>query len=266
MNDAKPRLFADDTNIFCFSNNLDDLTRVINSELAKLDEWFKANKLLINTSKTNHCLFKPNRNKIINNEFTIEMGSKLKEVSSLKYLGLQIDCNLNWNDHIDILTNSLVKYCSMFAKLRHLVPVECLKALFLSLVQSKISYALEVYGVAKECHLKRLQVLQNRMLKILQFKNYRCSTNILHKCYGILKVKDLYEAKILNFMHKVHHNPEKLPMHFITILKPTRTNINMKQDKENTINYAEPANTGVTKRLKTKVQDSGITSQTTSNI
>ena len=92
MNDAKPRLFADDTNIFCFSNNLDDLTRVINSELAKLDEWFKVNKLLINTSKTNHCLFKPNRNKIINNEFTIEMGSKLKEVSSLKYLGLQIDC------------------------------------------------------------------------------------------------------------------------------------------------------------------------------
>ena len=214
MNDAKPRLFADDTNIFCFSNNLDDLTRVINSELAKLDEWFKANKLLINTSKTNHCLFKPNRNKIINNEFSIEMGSKLKEVSSLKYLGLQIDCNLNWNDHMDILTNSLVKYCSMFAKLRHLVPVECLKALFLSLVQSKISYALEVYGVAKECHLKRLQVLQNRMLKILQFKNYRCSTNILHKCYGILKIKDLYEAKILNFMHKVHHNPEKLPNAF----------------------------------------------------
>ena len=214
MNDAKPRLFADDTNIFYFSNKVDDLAKVINSELTKLDEWFKANKLLINTSKTNHCLFKPNRNKIINNEFTIEMGSKLKEVNSLKYLGLQIDCNLNWNDHIDILTNSLVKYCSMFTKLRHLVPAECLKTLFLSLVQSKISYALEVYGVAKECHLKRLQVLQNRMLKILQFKNYRYSTNILHKCCGILKVKDLYEAKILNFMHKVHHNPEKLPNAF----------------------------------------------------
>ena len=214
MNDVKPRLFADDTNIFCFSNNINDLARVINSELTKLDVWFKANKLLINTSKTNHCLFKPNRNKIITNEFTIEMGSKLKGVNSLKYLGLQIDCNLNWNDHIDTLASSLVKYCSMFAKLRHLVPVECLKALFLSLVQSKISYALEVYGVAKESHLKRLQVLQNRMLKILQFKNYRYSTNILHKSYGILKVNDLYKAKILKFMHKVYHNSEKLPTAF----------------------------------------------------
>ena len=69
-------------------------------------------------------------------------------------------------------------------------------------------------GVAKECHLKRIQITQHRMLKILQFKNYRYSTNILHKCYGILKVKDLYESKILNFMHKVHHNPEKLPNAF----------------------------------------------------
>ena len=62
----------------------------------------------------------------------------------------------------------------------------------------------------QECHLKRLQVLQDRMLKILQFKTLRYSTNNLHKSYGILKAKDLYEAKILNFMHKVHHNPGKL--------------------------------------------------------
>ena len=100
------------------------------------------------------------------------------------------------------------------AKLRHLVPTECLKTLFLSLVQSKISYTLEVSGVAKECHLKRLQVLQNRMLKILQFKTLRYSTKNLHKSNGILKVKDLYEAKILNFMHKVHHIPGKLPSAF----------------------------------------------------
>ena len=36
--------------------------------------------------------------------------------------------------------------------------------------------------------------------------------------------------------------------------------INLK--KEKAINYAERANTGVTKHLKTKVLDSGITSQT----
>ena len=139
------------------------------------------------------------------------MGSRLKEVNSLNYLGLQIDCNLNWNDHIDILTNSLVKYCSMFAKLRHLVPAKCLKALFLSWVQSKISYALEVYGVSKECHLKWLKILQIECLKSYSSQIIDTLQTSCKNANGILKVKDLYEPKILNFMHKVHYNPEKLP-------------------------------------------------------
>lgn len=42
MNDAKPRLFADDRNIFCFSSSVDDLARVIHSQVTKLNEWFKA--------------------------------------------------------------------------------------------------------------------------------------------------------------------------------------------------------------------------------
>ena len=38
-------IFADDTNIFYFSENIKTLEKTMNDELAKLVSWFKANKL-----------------------------------------------------------------------------------------------------------------------------------------------------------------------------------------------------------------------------
>ena len=52
-------LFADDTNVFFSHNDLSILTNMINVELAKLSEWFKANKLSINVSESKYMSFKP---------------------------------------------------------------------------------------------------------------------------------------------------------------------------------------------------------------
>ena len=44
-------LFTDDTNLFYSSQNLLDLTRIVNTELYYLSEWFRANKLSLNLKK-----------------------------------------------------------------------------------------------------------------------------------------------------------------------------------------------------------------------
>ena len=58
---AKPRLFADDTWLFSFHANIEKLSLSINEELNMLNEWLKANKLLVNTSKTNFSIFVPSK-------------------------------------------------------------------------------------------------------------------------------------------------------------------------------------------------------------
>ena len=110
--------------------------------------------------------------------------------------------------------SEIIKYTSMFSKLRHYVPKPCLMSLYDSLVLSKISYAFEAFGIASQNKLKDLQVLQNRILRILQFKDRKYSTNAIHKECNILKLIDLYEFKILKFMHNVHYNKGKLPSVF----------------------------------------------------
>jgi len=46
-------IFADDTNLFTSHRNLHKLQDIVNSELTKVDSWFKCNKLSQNISKTN---------------------------------------------------------------------------------------------------------------------------------------------------------------------------------------------------------------------
>ena len=79
------------------------------------------------------------------------------------------------------------------------------------MVLSKIAFSLETYGLAAKKYLSKLQILQNRILRILYFKDRRYPTNALHKELNFLKINDLYELKILKFMHNIYHNDKNVP-------------------------------------------------------
>ena len=57
-------LFADDTNLFRSSDNLQQLCREVSVELNKLNVWFKVNKLSLNVDKTNFYYFFPEKKRV----------------------------------------------------------------------------------------------------------------------------------------------------------------------------------------------------------
>ena len=66
---------------------------------------------------------------------------------------------------------------------------------------TRIKYGIEVYGTCSDTLVKKVQVMQNRLLKILFGYNYRHGTNEFHLDLGFLKVKDVYQLNVLNFVH-----------------------------------------------------------------
>ena len=52
-----PIMFADDTNHFYSHRNIKTLFGTVNCEWQKICEWFRANKLSLNVTKTNYTLF-----------------------------------------------------------------------------------------------------------------------------------------------------------------------------------------------------------------
>ena len=96
--------FADDTFIVFNSKKPKTIETVINYELKKVTKWLRLNKLSLNAAKTEVIFFRSNRHSLDYDKISIKMnGFKLTPVDYIKYLGMYIDKNLDWNHHIQEL-------------------------------------------------------------------------------------------------------------------------------------------------------------------
>jgi hypothetical protein len=209
----KVKLFADDTNIFIFGSNLQELNRNLVMFIKILEKWFLSNKLTVNLDKTCYTLFSSTG--VNDCKFDVLFYNKrVPYVDNCKYLGIIIDSRLKWDAHIDSLYTSLLKFPSVFFKLRTIIPKDSLKMIYYALVHSKILYGIEAYGVANSTCLKKLIVLNNKILRILQFRKLDCPIKDLYVQYNTLPVPALYDYQILSFMFKYNHHSNVLPSAF----------------------------------------------------
>ena len=216
------RLFADDTNVFVHDKDCVKLVCKAQAVLSQLKTWFNSNKLTLHLGKTTFSIFHSNESGAHScpDHFTLN-NTKICRTACAKYLGLLIDDKLSFKNHIDDLCNSLVKYNGIFYRLRTSLPLAVAIQLYYSLVYSKISYGIEIFGVVKASILRPLQVLQNRILKTITFSQRRYPTDKLHSNLGILKVSDIHTLRMCTFVFKYVNS--KLPQVFCNIVNPRRS-------------------------------------------
>ena len=203
----KTRLFADDTGMFLSRDNPTSLRYSLKTILSDLQLWCHRNKLTINLIKTCYIVFKTMHQIIPESLNNIKLDNVLiQKVSSNKYLGVTLDENLNWDEHIDSLNKCLAKTSNSFKIIKKRVHEENKIVLFNAYILSKVQYGIEVYGKANATSLKKVQVQQNKSLKILFNKDPLISTKILHQELNTLLVKDIYNLSIAKFVFKYKHS------------------------------------------------------------
>ena len=205
--DGKIRLFADDTTIFFHSNSIEDIELRGKAIMTQLTNWFKANKLTLNSEKSSFTIFKSSKKVIPNIPNQIEfLNQHIKRTSQIKFLGIMVDENLTFNEHVNDICNKLKRLFHIFYNIRDYLSKENIKTIYYALIYSRIKYGLSVYGQASNTKMKRIQTLQNQLLKVLAGKEYRFSTDKLHVEFELLKVKDIKEQEILTFVHNFFSN------------------------------------------------------------
>ena len=101
-------LFADDTNIYFEDKNLLNLVKIVNKELKFVMKWLSANKLSLNVGKTNFIIFHSTSIKIPS-DITIKIGKKpINRVKFIKFLGVLLDENISWKQHLNELSKKLL--------------------------------------------------------------------------------------------------------------------------------------------------------------
>ena len=114
-------LFAVDSSLFYTNKNLSILESTVSNELVSVHEWLCANKLSLNIEKTSYVIFHPPQKKL---DYTVQISLNelhIKREKTIKYLGIVIDCHLNWKSHISEISKKIRRNIGIIFKLRSLV-------------------------------------------------------------------------------------------------------------------------------------------------
>ena len=189
--------FADDTNLLYINKSMKRINKHINHDLSLIVQWLRSNKISLNADKTELVIFSPKRKQITKHlNFRIS-GQKIEISTRVKYLGIQIDQHLNWNEHIKNIIPKLSRAIGVLSKICHYVPKFLLKTIYYSIFNSHLIYACQVWGQNENC-LKKLSSLQNKAIRIINFKQQDFPINELYYANGILKIKDYIH--LINFL------------------------------------------------------------------
>ena len=184
-----------------------------------LNSWFKANKMTLNTDKTSFIIFKSKYLHIPNipNEIKF-LNTKINRAEQVKFLGITLDENLSWDTHINEICNKLKALFHVFYSIRDYLSKEDIKTIYYTLIYSRIKYGITIFGHDCKSKVKKLQTLQNQLLKVLSHKNYRYSTEQLHNEFKLMTVENITKHETLTFVHKFIYNC--LPPVFKEYFKP----------------------------------------------
>ena len=130
--DSTPRLFADDTCVIAKATSSAQLEQQLNHELKQIAAWINANNLTINPSKTYAFVISPFTNSNFPTLNLFYSHHSIDVVRTVKYLGIILDNQLLFKQHIKMLEAKLSRYVGILFKLKPFLP---------KYISSKIYYA-----------------------------------------------------------------------------------------------------------------------------
>lgn len=208
--------FADDTAIFYEADTWQHLKSIVEADFPQIKNWLDHRLLTMNLEKTYYVPFKCNTtNKVPfdNLHFTNNgQDHTILPKTKTKYLGVIIDSNMKWGEHINFVCAKLRTIIYKIKYLKDILSFNQLKILYHALVESHLRYAIVVWGGALKTHIQPLEVLQKRFLKVILSKESRFSSNQLFIGANVFDIQQLYYLCI-NTKYHCHKQTFLLPDH-----------------------------------------------------
>ena len=192
--------FADDTTLTTSGSKLDELTQEINTEFAKVLDWLRANKLIINLTKT-YCMLFTNKNE--NTTLTIRANNTvLEQKSECKFLGIIVDNEISWKPHINHILSKVNKTTALLRFLKYIFPKHILKTLYMTLIYPYFNYCNVIWGAADSTAIEPLVLLQKKVIRIINRANFLDHTEPLFISMKLLTLPELYKLNCILFIYK----------------------------------------------------------------
>lgn len=230
-------LFADDTAILYSSPSSYVNAAMAETDLLHLNNFFKSNGLSLNVDKTKVMHFRTSRNTNENiDNALIRLGNEILEtVDVFKYLGLVVDSHLTWVPHIDYVSMKIRHIIAIMYRAKSIIPRDVRRLIYFAMIHSQFKYMVELWGSAPMLHLKRLQILQNRVVRNILELPYLTARESLfnNQEFDILPIKGIYESSLATFVFKRIKGLVLSELNFETFEHsyPSRGRLNLRRPK-----------------------------------
>ena len=224
--------YADDTNVYssCRAVDLPILANGFNSTLEKLSSWSCNSNLALNPDKTKTMVISTRQMAHFHSLDTYEPNLHisqimLQRVASARLLGVQLQQNLQWEEHINSISRSCYNTLCTLRKIKNFTDFKLRKYLAQSLILSKIDYCDTVFYPLPNCLMKRLQKLQFAAGSFVTGHYIKDTAEIVK--IGWLPMKQRREYNLLKLVYKALYLPSwpsYLKLKLVPIVRTLRSN------------------------------------------
>ena len=220
-------MFADDTACADSDSNLNTLVDRANTELKKIALWFRANKMMVNISKTKYIIFH-NKGKSVdmddkeivyddNEPFGVDPHLVVPleryhnnhtnpDCRAYKLLGIYLDETLSYNYHTNFLCNKLNRSLFCMRRAKNLLTPTALKTLYFAFIQSHLNYCPIILSSISQQNFNQIKLIQKKGIRIITGSTYTAHTAPLFAQQQILPYELILKQAKLLFMHSIEYD------------------------------------------------------------
>ena len=159
--------FADDTNFLIIDSSYKLIQKKLNIDLKCLVNWLLANKISLNTAKTELIFFRKPGERIPEHIKIKINGHRIYPSSYIKYLGVYLDEYLDGSAHCSELQSKLRRSIGMISKVKHYLSPSELNSFYHATFSSNMLYGSQIWGITSLNITNKIKILQNRAIKLI---------------------------------------------------------------------------------------------------
>ena len=192
--------YADDVTVLTRASNVTELDLATNEAMQNLINFFAGSGLKLNNDKTvliSHTCGEAEV--VINPEGDVQKSSK-----SARLLGITVDSNLNFHQHIDLFLKDIEYRLWMFKKITSIANTKCRLLYFHGMLASKFIFGIQCYSGTDQTYLEKVRISYDKCVRACYGRNpKKLSTAEMRQSLRLLSFHDLTKMMDLSTYRQI---------------------------------------------------------------
>ncbi|CAB3994347.1 RNA-directed DNA polymerase from mobile element jockey, partial [Paramuricea clavata] len=199
---SKLSAYADDTQISYADKDPAKVEEVVNSDLAKVDQWYKENRMQRNLSKYQAIVMgKPKANL----EFRCE-NTTIPNCEEMELLGVTMDNKLKFEKHVAKICRKVSQQTAVLKRMRNILPFEIRSNIYTCFIAPHFRYCSETWHFCNKITADKLEKVNERAIRFVFKDRYAPYEELLAKL-GLSTLRHERIKKIIcNVYRSLNHS------------------------------------------------------------